>query len=392
MSFQLDPKLASIAGQAPFARFSDAEMERRRLALIGAMQKLQVDHLIVCGEQRAGTGVPWITGWPTTAEAYVLVSPREGNLMFVEYCNHTPLARRMAQHTDVRWGEHRGFDKTIDELVRRGAKRVGVVGPLAYRKGKALEGAVEHVVDMNREYVSLRLVKSAEELDWMRIGAAFSDAAIEALRRELKPGLTERDLWAITEQAYLPHGGTTAIHYFGVTSMRDPACQVPRQFPENRTVRAGDVVFCEVSASFWDYAGQILRSFAVGADPTPLYRDLYQTAESAFDAIAAVLRPGTPAARIVEVSGVIEKAGYTTCDDLVHGYGGGYLPPVLGSHSRPAGPVPDMVLEAGMTLVVQPNVTTTDGRAGVQVGELVHITEHGFERLHKPPRAFFRAG
>jgi Xaa-Pro aminopeptidase len=89
---------------------------------------------------------------------------------------------------------------------------------------------------------------------------------------------------------------------------------------------------------------------------------------------------------------VIEKAGFTTCDDLVHGYGGGYFPPVLGSRSRPAGPVPDMALKAGMTLVVQPNVVTPDQRAGVQVGELVHITDHGFERLHKAPRALFRAG
>jgi hypothetical protein len=42
-----------------------------------------------------------------------------------------------------------------------------------------------------------------------------------------------------------------------------------------------------------------------------------------------------------------------------------------------------MTLEAGMTVVVQPNVITKDERAGVQVGELVHITEHGFERVHK---------
>jgi Xaa-Pro dipeptidase len=45
-----------------------------------------------------------------------------------------------------------------------------------------------------------------------------------------------------------------------------------------------------------------------------------------------------------------------------------------------------------MTVVVQPNVITKDQRAGVQVGELVHITEHGFERLHKAPRALFRVG
>jgi Xaa-Pro aminopeptidase len=174
--------------------------------------------------------------------------------------------------------------------------------------------------------------------------------------------------------------------------MANPDCCVPRQFPENRTVAAGDVVFCELSAAFWDYPGQVLRTFTVGADATPLYRDLYTTAEAAFDAIAAVLRAGVHTQQIIDVSGVIEKAGFTTCDDLLHGYGGGYFPPVLGSGSRPVPVTPDMTLEAGMTVVVQPNVITKDGRAGVQVGELVHITEHGFERLHKAPRALYRAG
>ena len=136
----------------------------------------------------------------------------------------------------------------------------------------------------------------------------------------------------------------------------------------------------------------MLRTFTVGADATPLYRDLYATAEAAFDAIASVLRAGVSTQQIIDVSGVIEKAGFTTCDDLLHGYGGGYLPPVLGSRSRPAPATPDMTLEAGMTVVVQPNVITKDERAGVQVGELVHITEHGFERLHKAPRALFRVG
>ena len=389
---QLDSRLAAIAGEQPFPRFPPEEMERRRRALIGAMQKMQVDHLLVCGEQRSGSGVQWITGWPTTTEALVIVSPHEKSLMFMEWYNHWPLAQRIAQATDVKWGEHAGVDKVIAELQRRGARRVGFMGPLAYRKCKKLEGAFEDLVEMNSEYVALRLVKSAEELDWLRIGAAFSDAAIDALRRELKPRLTERDLWDITEHAYVPHGGVTQIHYFGVSSMQNPDCCVPRQFPENRMIQAGDVVFCEISGGFWDYPGQVLRTFTVAADPTPLYKDLYATAEAAYDAIASVLRAGTTPQQIIDVSGVIEKAGYTTCDDIMHGYGGGYFPPVIGSRSRPAGRVPDLTLQAGMTVVIQPNVITKDQRAGVQVGELVHVTDHGFERLHKAPRALYRVG
>jgi hypothetical protein len=41
-----------------------------------------------------------------------------------------------------------------------------------------------------------------------------------------------------------------------------------------------------------------------------------------------------------------------------------------------------------MTVVVQPNVATRDGRAGVQTGELLLVTPTGVERLHAMPRGF----
>ena len=69
-----------------------------------------------------------------------------------------------------------------------------------------------------------------------------------------------------------------------------------------------------------------------------------------------------------------------------------FFQPILGTKSRPAGPLPDMTLEENMTVVVQPNVITRDQKAGVQVGELIRITRMGFERLHKAPRGLFRVG
>src|SRR5690242_11242368 len=121
----LDPKLAAIHA-AEYPRFSDAEMARRRAALARVMEKAGVDHLLVCGEQRAGSGVGWLTSWPTTVEAYVIVAPGEPQVMYMEWYNHWPLARKLARDTEVRWGEHRGFEKTIADLKARGAKRVGV--------------------------------------------------------------------------------------------------------------------------------------------------------------------------------------------------------------------------------------------------------------------------
>ena len=116
--------------------------------------------------------------------------------------------------------------------------------------------------------------------------------------------------------------------------------------------------------------------------------DLHAVADAAFDAIASVLKAGAAPAQVIEASGVIEDTGFTIIDDLLHGYGGGYLSPILGTKSRPAGPVSDDPFRAGQTVVIQPNVVTRDGKAGVQTGEMVLITATGIERMHSLPRGF----
>jgi Xaa-Pro aminopeptidase len=157
-------------------------------------------------------------------------------------------------------------------------------------------------------------------------------------------------------------------------------------------VEPGDLLTFELSAAVApEYSGQLLRTVTVAADPTPEVVRLHEVAEAALAAISARLRAGVHAEELVAAAEVIEEAGFTTVDDLVHGFGGGYLPPVLGSRSRDIRPTPDVTLQAGMTLVVQPNVATADLRLGLQTGELLLVTDGGAERLHTFPRGMVRA-
>jgi Xaa-Pro aminopeptidase len=198
---------------------------------------------------------------------------------------------------------------------------------------------------------------------------------VAALREAARPGAGEYELGAAIEAAWLPHGATTHIHYLAATPMAAPELCVPAQWPSDRRLVAGDALVFEISASWWEYPAQRLGTIFVDAEPTPLYRDLLAEAEAVFDAVVARLRAGATAAELWEAAG-----GITIRDDLVHGFVGGYLPPVLGART----PVPDFTFAAGMTVVVQPNVVTQDERAGVQVGELLLVTDDGFERLHGP--------
>jgi Xaa-Pro aminopeptidase len=374
-----------------YPRFSDAEYERRHAGIARAMDAAGADHVLIVTVQNVGNATRWMTGWPGTAEALLLFRPGEQMVMFVEYYNHLPQARQISRDTDVRWGEENGIAKIIEELSRRGARCVGVIGPVSGMRWRALEAKFQ-VVSLDAEYIKLRLVKSGEEIAWLRIGAALSDAGMAALVAGTRPGMTEHELGSMIERAFIGHGGTHVIHFIGSTSMAAPDVYVPRQFTSRRKIEAGDFVFCELSAAWWDYAGQVLRGFSVEAEPTSLYRDLHATAVAAFESITRAIRPGALPQSLIDASGIIEENGFTTYDDLVHGYGGGYLPPIIGSRSRPAGQMPAFPLQENMCLVVQPNVITRDFKAGVQFGELVRVTVTGFESLHRTPHGMFRAG
>ncbi|HEY4133871.1 MAG TPA: M24 family metallopeptidase [Alphaproteobacteria bacterium] len=379
--------------EAEVPTFSDTEMQRRRKALADAMAEAGVSHVLLSGGDRKGSAIQWLTGWPTGSGHYVIFTPGEVDALYVKNPNNAALARILAPKATVDWQPEGSTALAVKELLRRGAKgkTVGVIGSYGHGLHERLAGAGILPVDFGKAYTKQRQTKSAEELEWLRVGCAMTDAAVEALERELTPGLTEYQLGDIIERAYVPWGGLTQIHYTGVTSMSDPACCVPSQVARNRKVKAGDVVFTEIAASFWSYPGQLQRTIAVGAEPTSLYRDLHAVAQEAYESILKVMRPGTTMDELLDAASNIAASGFTICDDLIHGYAGGYLPPVLGTRERPSASVPNMVLAENMTIVVQPSVMTKDAKAGVQTGELVLIGKSGVERLHKAPGGFRRS-
>jgi Xaa-Pro dipeptidase len=388
----LPPHLRALT-ETDIPRFSDREMKRRRDLVAAAMAEAGADHLVFCGYNRAGSCVQWLTQWPVTTEAACVFTPGRPDAIFVQWVNHAPLARRFADKAEiVEWGGESTIRRVVETLEQRGARadRVAVIGPMPFEQHAALAAKFGKIISLNRIYGRLRAVKSDEELDWLRVGAAFSDAGMVALRDAIRPGANERQLGDAVERAYVGEGGGTGIHFIGTTSMHASDLAVPRQFPSNREVKIGDVVVAEITAHFFDYGGQVLRSFAVGEEPAPLYRALHAAADAALDAVLSVLKSGATPAQVIAASRVIEDAGFTIIDDLLHGYGGGYLQPVLGSTSRPSGPVPETPFQANQTVVVQPNVVTRDGKAGVQTGQLVVITKDGVESLQQFPRGFIR--
>lgn len=380
----------------PNLRFSEGELAHRLGAVRSMMGEQGFDALLIYSTASSFSEVQYLADFRTMREAYVIV-PEEGDpVLFVQFFNHVPYARRRARMVEVRWAGLRDLSPVVEHLRNKHleGKHLGLVGTLPWQQYELLRASLPEAKFSNASqyFQRLRLIKSEEELAFLRCGAAFSDLAMEAIAREVRPGIREYELAAIVEGAYLSLGGHTHIHYMATTSMRNPTICVPAQIQSDRIIQAGDVLITEISAQYDGYPGQILRPFSIGAPPTDDYQRMYDLAVRVFDRIAAVIRPGASVEAVLDAADEIDAAGYTICDDLMHGFAGGYLPPHVRTRQTGGSPDSGFVFAENMTVVIQPNVVTRDERMGVQVGELVRVTQTGVESLHDYPMRFTECG
>ena len=330
----LPPRLRAILA-AEYPRFSEAEMARRRAAVGNLLAEFELDHLVYCGANRFGSAVQWLTGWPVTAEAVGVLTPKIPDALFIQHINHVPLARRLA--APRRWpgaAVHRlPPPSRRSNAAGRARDRVGVIGPMTFEQHAMLAARFGAIANLNRRYVRLRQIKSAEEIDWMRIGAALTDRGMAALRDGLRPGLTERS--SPISSALLYRARRHQRHsLLRRHADDDPSIGVPTQFVANRTVKRATLSLPKSAPRSGNIPGRCsqfcggCRTVAAlprsASAPTPLSMRLPPCSRT------------DHAAAIIDAASVIEQAGFTIIDDLLHGYGGGYLPPVLGSQSRPA--------------------------------------------------------
>ena len=378
-----------------YPSFSEAEFSRRYTTVREAMRDAELSALLIYNTPSSYNEVLYLSNFITTRDSF-LVFPTEGEpTLFIQMFNHLPNARKVASIADVRWGGPDSATTVAENLRERGLEnsRIGLVGPISFKHYDVLRRTLPHItlLDFTSQFSHLRLIKSEEEIAFLRRGAQFSDLAIEALEQQVRPGITENDLTAIVERAYLHLGGKNHIHYMGTTPMSNPDLCVPAQLQSNRILQAGDVLITEISAHYHGYTGQILRPFAIGTPPSPAYMHMYEGAVETINRIANVIRPGATSEEVLDAADYIHHAGFTICDDLLHGFGGGYLRPVLRTRRTSAKPPETFVFRENMVIVIQPNVITEDERMGIQVGEMMRVKPDGIESLHRYPMRFIQS-
>jgi Xaa-Pro dipeptidase len=358
--------------------FSEIEFESRKNRTLDLAADSGCEGVFTFGENRNGTGITWLTGWGTTRLADHFLSRHE-SILWIMFHNHIAAAKRIIKNSKIRDFDFNEIELLVHKFTNSKVGTLGIV-PQDFRN-TAHRNCVE-LIALDARAANLRMIKTGEEIAALRLGAYATDCGARAILSACKNDVTDWELLARARSSYTQLGARDHICYICISDMTTPDRDVPAQFPEGRIVKYGCVVTFEISATVTpEYPGQLLRTVSVGK-PSQLFQELHEVARVALVNMRQILRPGINAMDLVNASAVIEEAGFTTADDLFHGLGGGYLPPVGTSSSRVPNHKPDIVLQPGMAIVLQPNVTTKDHLAGVQTGEMVIVTNDGFEDIH----------
>lgn len=381
-----------------YPRFSAPEFARRHDAARRLMANEGIDALVVYGNSGISrhnhADIHYLAGFLGNRNNYVVMAGRGEPLLLVQSFNHVPNAREAAG-VRTEWGGPDSAVTAARHIIDSGLTRgtLGYVGDVPVQAYLAWQRELAgwQYKDVSGAFRRLRSIKSAEELDWLRKGAALTDAAVEHLVANAKPGMREYELGALIEWAGLSRGGLPHLYYISSGPQDGSSPCVPRQNLSHRVLQVGDVINMEVSISHWGYSGQVQRPVFIGAGPNDLYRRLWDCALAAYERGVQALRAGATTDDLLDASDVIAEHGFTINDGFLHGFGIGLLPPHVGTrqstHRGP--PPPPEVFEAGMCVVLQPNVVTHDERAGVQLGNLMHVTARGVEILDKLPVRYF---
>lgn len=377
-------------GEHLYPRFSAAEYARRYAAVRAAMRQENLDAILISGA-RGSSEVHYLSNYLAQSPCWLFFPAGGEPTVLIHFFNHQPCAKAQSVIGDVRWYGPTPMPALAEEIKRRNLanRRIGLVSmrSMAYGHVTELQRLFPDVewIEFGPAFGRIRRVRSQEELAYLRRSGYLTDLACEALEEKLRPGLTEQDILSIVYGAYIKNGGDPGIHFIASTRMDAPDRFVPWQKTTGRVIETGSVVITELTVSYWGYSTQIHRPFAIGKEPSPLYRRLFETAFACYESIRKVCKPGTTSEQLIAASSVIEENGFTSYDSVFHGEAG--KSPELGTRSA-AHPPEAWTLIENMVHVIQPNPVTPDFTAGLQLGAAVVVTADGGEPLHNYPFKF----
>lgn len=337
--------------------------EQRVQALADCARQKSLDAVLVFGQ----ANICSLTGISCDNAALLvrLLARGRMSLKFYTDFRYVPMVHRTAPWIAV--GDIR--------KITFSARRVGCEFAMSHGRFVELQAAHPSVefVDMTGDLLSLRAVKTADEIRRLRAAEALDCAIWREASASFREGMTELDMARRIQHLMIERGEGEAFETIVCIGRNAAECH---HVTDGTVWNGREPILVDMGVKLDGYCSDLTRNL-VPKRPSALYRKVYALVEKANRAAIEAAKPGMTCGELDAVARkIITAGGFGNCFGHALGHGVG-----IEIHEAPVARKGDStILRPGMLVTIEPGIYL-EGNLGVRIEDLILITETGCERL-----------
>ena len=372
--------------------FSNKEFASRKKKVLTLMKDQKLDALLMFRQE----SMYWLTGYDTFGYVFfqTLILDNSGNIILLTRAPDLRQAQNTSNIKDIRiWVDKDSSNPTEDlkvilgELNLKGKKigieyeAYGLTGRNAMKLNQSLEGYCK-IEDRSELVSQLRVIKSAEEISYVRKAAELADRALNEVWKNAKAGVSEAKILAEMQRVIFEGGGDYPANEFIIGSGHNAL--LCRYQSEKRILSNQDQLTVEWAGTYKHYHSAMFRTIPIGkADPK--HYKMYEACLEALINCEKKLAPGNTVGEVFDVHAkTFDDLGYKESRMNACGYSLGAtfsptwmdVPPMIFTGNP-------LIIKPGMVFFMHMILMDSEAQLAMNLGETYLVTETGNERLGK---------
>ena len=371
--------------------FSDQEFSNRKNNTIESMKKFNLDAILIFRQE----SMYWLTGYDTFGYVFfqTLVMDQKGNMILLTRAPDLRQAQNTSNIKDIRiWVDKDNSDPThelkniLNELNLKG-KNIGVeyeaygmTGRSAMKLNESLKNFCA-LGDYSELITALRVVKSNEEITYVKKAAELADKALDVVWKFAKKGVSESKILAEMNKVIFEGGGDYPANEFIIGSGKNAL--LCRYQSEKQILSSPDQLTIEWAGTYKHYHSAMFRTIPIGKANKKHY-EMHEACIAALKNCEKELVPGNKIGNVFDIHAkTFDDLGFKKARMNACGYslGATFSPnwmdwPMLYTKNP-------YNIEVGNIFFLHMILMDSDSQLAMNLGETYLVNEKGSERLGK---------
>ncbi len=371
--------------------FSDQEFSNRKKNTIESMKKLSLDAILMFKQE----SMYWLTGYDTFGFVFfqTLIMDQKGNIILLTRAPDLRQAQNTSNIDDIRiWMDEDGSNPIndlkiiLDELNLKNKKigveyeAYGMTGRNAIRLNKSLEKYC-HLEDQSELITKLRVIKSNEEIIYVKKAAELADRALDEVWKCAKAGVSESKILAEMNRVIFEGGGDYPANEFIIGSGKNAL--LCRYQSDKQILSNPDQLTIEWAGTFKHYHSAMFRTIPIGKAKKEHFK-MHEATIEALKNCEKKLVPGNKVGEVFDAHAqTFDELGFNKARMNACGYslGATFSPnwmdwPMLYTKNP-------YTIEQGNIFFMHMILMDSENQLAMNIGETYLVTKNGNERLGK---------